>query len=455
MRNLTSLGKITVVKTILLPKITNLFFSLPSPKIDIMKKLNNSFFQYVWGNKRDKTSRKQFIQDYSQGGCRMIDLFTFVKSLKLTLFRRMWNSLEECQFLLYFSTSCDIVKISKTGDMYPIICARKTHNIFWKEALIALHDFMLIAQNKEENIHSIPMLYNSKLCIDNKPLCFKAFFDKGILFINDLLDDTGSLMSFVEFKNVYDIEICYTTYFGVQRTLLKQYPIFRTYRGDFVKYSPNISNSIRILFRDIKGSKSIYDVYISELCYNSSYKEKWEQELNTVNINWQNYNKNIFEGIQDKYLQWLQYRITHRILGKNKSLYTMKIKNSPLCTFCKDTEETIQHFFYDCLYVSRLLLDLVNWINHSQGIHIVLEKKDVLLGIYCRKYPALNTLLLIFKKYIYECKMKEVPLYLDTMKTRIYQYIEIEKFIFKKNNATVKFRTKWDCLSFLYNDVID
>ena len=104
--------------------------------------------------------------------------------------------------------------------MYPIICARKTHNIFWKATLIALHDFMLIAQNKEENIHRIPMLYNSKLCIDNKLLCFKAFFDKGILFINDLLDDTGSYMSFVEFKNVYDIEICYITYFGVQRTLL-------------------------------------------------------------------------------------------------------------------------------------------------------------------------------------------------------------------------------------------
>ena len=102
MRDFTSLGKITVMKTILLPKMTNLFFSLPSPKIDIMKKMNNSFFQYLWVNKRDNISRKQFIQDYSQGGCRMIDLFSFVKSLKLTLFRRMWNSLEECRFLLYF-----------------------------------------------------------------------------------------------------------------------------------------------------------------------------------------------------------------------------------------------------------------------------------------------------------------------------------------------------------------
>ena len=50
--------------------------------------------------------------------------------------------------------------------------------------------------------------------------------------------------------------------------------------------------------------------------------------------------------------------------------------------------------------------------------------------------------------------MKEVPLYFDTMKTRIYQYIEREKVICKNNNDTVKFRAKWDCLSFLYNDVI-
>ena len=78
MRNLTTLGKITIVKSLLLPKLTHLFFSLPSPTMETIKSLNELFFKYIWGNKRDKISRKQIIQDYDKGGCRMIDIHIYI-----------------------------------------------------------------------------------------------------------------------------------------------------------------------------------------------------------------------------------------------------------------------------------------------------------------------------------------------------------------------------------------
>ena len=43
----------------------------------MLKELNNIFFSYIWGNKRDKVSRKQMIKDYRDGGCRMIDIRTY------------------------------------------------------------------------------------------------------------------------------------------------------------------------------------------------------------------------------------------------------------------------------------------------------------------------------------------------------------------------------------------
>ena len=78
MRNLTTLGKITIVKSLLLPKLTHLFFSLPSPTMETIKSLNELFYKYIWGNKRDKISRKQIIQDYDKGGCRMIDIHIYI-----------------------------------------------------------------------------------------------------------------------------------------------------------------------------------------------------------------------------------------------------------------------------------------------------------------------------------------------------------------------------------------
>ena len=141
-RNLTTLGKITVVKTLILPKLTHLFFSLPSPKPDVLKDINDMFFSYIWNNKRDKVSRKQMIKDYGDGGCRMIDIYSYIKALKLTVFRRLITS--DCDWAPLFSEicSCDVEKLVKFGDEYPLICSNKTSNNYWKEALLIVHEYI-------------------------------------------------------------------------------------------------------------------------------------------------------------------------------------------------------------------------------------------------------------------------------------------------------------------------
>ena len=53
-RNISTLGNITVVKTMLLPIITHLFYTLPSPSQQTLNEINSSFFKYIWGNKKDR-----------------------------------------------------------------------------------------------------------------------------------------------------------------------------------------------------------------------------------------------------------------------------------------------------------------------------------------------------------------------------------------------------------------
>ena len=51
-RYLTPLGKITVIKTLLLPTLNHLFISIPNPSEHIIKELNNIFFFFVgWPSK--------------------------------------------------------------------------------------------------------------------------------------------------------------------------------------------------------------------------------------------------------------------------------------------------------------------------------------------------------------------------------------------------------------------
>ena len=56
-RILTPIGKITVIKTLVLSKFNHLFISVPvSDKF--LKKINDLIFGYLWGGKSDKISRK-------------------------------------------------------------------------------------------------------------------------------------------------------------------------------------------------------------------------------------------------------------------------------------------------------------------------------------------------------------------------------------------------------------
>ena len=53
-RLLTPLGRITVLKTLILPKFNHLFMSLPSPPEKTLKEINSLFLKFIWDNKPDR-----------------------------------------------------------------------------------------------------------------------------------------------------------------------------------------------------------------------------------------------------------------------------------------------------------------------------------------------------------------------------------------------------------------
>ena len=91
-RNLTPIGKITVVKSLLISKLVHLFTALPNPSQTELKQLERLFFSFVWGGKRDPIKRAKVIQSYELGGLHMVDIQGFVKSMKLTWLKRLMTS---------------------------------------------------------------------------------------------------------------------------------------------------------------------------------------------------------------------------------------------------------------------------------------------------------------------------------------------------------------------------
>ena len=73
-RQLTPFGKIIVVKSLLVPILTHLFISLPSPTNEFFKKIHDILYKFVWDGPA-KIKHSVMTKDYVEGGLRMIDKF--------------------------------------------------------------------------------------------------------------------------------------------------------------------------------------------------------------------------------------------------------------------------------------------------------------------------------------------------------------------------------------------
>ena len=88
-------------------------------------------------------------------------------------------------------------------------------------------------------------------------------------------------------------------------------------------------------------------------------EEKWSLTLNK-NFDWKTVHYMSFYSTKSSKLHWFQYRIIHRILGTNKFLFKIKIKQSDKCTFCSEVTEDIEHIFWTCHKIADLWIRLMD-----------------------------------------------------------------------------------------------
>ena len=117
MRNLSLIGKICVIKTLVLPQLLYLF-SVLSIKIppNFFKELNKIFYRFIWNGGKDKVQRKLMCNAFSHCGLRMIDPYAFTIAQKITWVKSLldknydsvWKTIE-CASLKKFHENQDIL----------------------------------------------------------------------------------------------------------------------------------------------------------------------------------------------------------------------------------------------------------------------------------------------------------------------------------------------------------
>ena len=95
-RYITLIGKITIIKSLIVPKI---FFPLNflKPPTDYIKKCESILYNFIW-EKQDLIKRKTLIANIGEGGLNMVDIESQVMACRATWVNRIINSSDDWTF---------------------------------------------------------------------------------------------------------------------------------------------------------------------------------------------------------------------------------------------------------------------------------------------------------------------------------------------------------------------
>ena len=147
-----------------------------------------------------------------------------------------------------------------------------------------------------------------------------------------------------------------------------------------------------------------------------------------------------------------QYKILRNILFLNAKLFKMKIIDSPLCSLCREENGTTWHLFSQCKVTTHYWKSLQIWLKPSINLPD-LTPESALLGLNTvldnNKYTntLINHLILIFKKSLYEMRLRPIPSSVHYIKIRIAQIKKIEFQIAHYNNKLDFHFKKWEPIS--------
>ena len=277
-RMLTPLGRITVIKSLAMAKINHLLLALPNPPQNMIKEINSLFFKFIWNGAIDRIKRDVIIKDYQQGGLKMVKVESFMEALKVTWIRRCiqketkWTKILTSQYE-------NIMDFSKFGAEFLLSKLRFIDNKFWYDTFSAWIKFSeKIRIDSWRQFLLQPIWFNNFVKVGGRCIFYKKWFEKGIYYINDLVDTNGEFLSFDNIINVQQVSTNFLQVQGLLRTLTQ---IKNKINFDNTNYKltlPQKPLSLELLTRDAKGCQRIYRILTNNNVVPTAQR-KWVNDL--------------------------------------------------------------------------------------------------------------------------------------------------------------------------------
>ena len=451
-RKLSLMGKVTVLKTFALPKLIYPLTVLDNPSVHIINKIKSELFNFIWDSKPDKIKRTVLMQDYKNGGLRLLNIDYFIEALKAGWLRRIFDENNKGLWKEFY-----LEKLNLFGGKLLLECNLHVHdccqiaknNMFLRDILAGWCNI-----NSLESTQAVAkeiIWNNSQIRSDNKVLFYREWFERGIKFLEHIYDfRTKQFFTLGQLQNLYNIS---------QNDFLKYYNIVSNIKVEW-KYNlkneenVNLPRKINKAFHIVthkKGSinKGLYNLRLKALqAPVIKAEEKWANEFPQQQLNWPQFYQMSFNCTVDVKLRNFNYKYLMRIVPNNKYLFKCKLVPSVLCDFCVRQEETNAHLFWECWYIQDLWSNIQGILTNN-NIEIQLSYFTISFGVSFgknKKSSIFNFIVLLVKYYIFVSKYKQQIPNINGFINLLQQTREFEEYIaFSKNKLDVH-RKKWQLI---------
>ena len=222
-------------------------------------------------------------------------------------------------------------------------------------------------------------------------------------------------------NNLYSNILSYSDYFllySISQSISAQWkpvlrdPSYNNPADKIIEYKKGMTyfevGDQMFILENLKA-KQIYKIFINKDVIEPTSKLKYQQKYPEYTFEWEEIYSIPYKATIDTKHREFQWKILHRILYGNSSLYKMQLVDSPLCIFCKTENETLEHLFFRCKLISNFWMAIENSLKTEQILLSRLLEIEVLVGITKEiKYKNLiNFLIIIAKRFIYFCRYKK------------------------------------------------
>lgn len=384
MRNLTMVGKVLIVKSLLASQLSFIgsIIDLPS---EFVNRLNRMFFKFVWGGS-EKVKRTTLINEYEKGGLKMLNLSHFLDSLKLTWIKKLADSeistWKNIPISLLKNTCLDL-------NIFKCNCSFETMNKSVKGILKEIPSFYLnlvkvwLKTNKTETINDIENWDNQVIwnndCITSKgnTLYFKGWINIGFIYVSDLFKDDGKMYTFDEIKDrfVHPANAC-IQYIAVKQAIPTLWKNKRTgTRSDGITFKyKNGNTSLELCTTKIYRKEMIDKVNTKPIC-----ELFWERKFEYKCFEWGEIWGNHIKQIKEPRLMTLNWKIISNIYPTKIFLHKIGKEQDTICDVCNEIDY-IEHFFYYCKKIKSVWTEVNNIVSQQHNSLIRLSVTDVLFG---------------------------------------------------------------------------